>query len=356
MSVAGAVKPLQVAIAWKWFPFYAAASIGELPMADEAFQLRLYGTRSARPFDGLEDVAGRTIRWLPEGEDLTWEELGEPPPDLLILSGWKEKSFLSLARSTKRAGGRCVTMVDNRYRGDWRQRLGAAYYKALLARVFDGAWVPGASGTKLMQNFGLRNDRLWSGLYGADPARFKLGPALIERPKRFLYVGAFLKRKGLDLLLNAWPEFHKQFPDWEIQLIGNNDPDPRLRSLPGVRLEGFVQPKELPERLQGARCLLLPSYDENWGVVVHEAICCGCMVLVSSAVGSAPDLVNQMNGRIFESGNSDVLLEHMVAIANSDQQSLNQAFKANQKSRKNFGPDRWVDEFTCIVKTFANAN
>lgn len=342
----------RVAIAWKWFPFYAASSIGQLSKADSSFELKLYGTRSARPFKGLDQVAGLPIRWLPEGANLSWMELDERPPDLLISTGWQEKSFLSLARATKQAGGHCVTMVDNRWRGDWRQRIGAFYYRLFLGRVFDGAWVPGESGVRLMRSFGVRSQCLWTGLYGADTARFQLGPELSERPKRFLYVGAFLQRKGLHLLVDAWPKFHRDFPDWEIDLIGNNEPDPRLKVLKGVNIYGFVQPQELPQRLQAARCLILPSYDENWGVVVHEAISCGCCVLVSNAVGSAPDLVGQENGRIFEAGNSDDLFCKFVEIATMDACDLKKAYQENCKIRERFGPNRWSGEFHQIRKAF----
>lgn len=348
------LRPFRVAIAWKWLPFYAASSIGALPKQDPRYQLKLYGTRSARPFNNLEEVAGRSIHWLPENRELDWGDFAEDPPDLLILSGWKEKSFLSLAKAIKRHSGKCVVMVDNRWRGDWRQRLGVVYYRLYLSRLFDGAWVPGESGKRFLKSLGVKDDRLWEGLYGADPTRFLPTSTLRERPKRFLYVGAFLKRKGIELFLEAWPIFYKQFPDWELELVGNNEPDLRLRELDGVVLNGFVQPERLPGRLQNARCLLLPSFDENWGVVVHEAICCGCGVIVSSAVGSAADLVGEYNGRIFKSASSGDLLKKMVDFASLQPDELDKVYDENLQVREKFGPKRWAQEFLNIIETFSN--
>jgi glycosyltransferase involved in cell wall biosynthesis len=58
-----------------------------------------------------------------------------------------------------------------------------------------------------------------------------------------------------------------------------------------VRLLGFVNQGMLPAVYRSADVMVLPSEYEPFGVVVNEAMCCGCPVIASDRVGSARDLV-----------------------------------------------------------------
>ena len=43
-----------------------------------------------------------------------------------------------------------------------------------------------------------------------------------------------------------------------------------------------------------SKCLILPSLEENWGVVVHESSCCGCLLILSNKVGAREEFLNKM--------------------------------------------------------------
>jgi glycosyltransferase involved in cell wall biosynthesis len=58
-----------------------------------------------------------------------------------------------------------------------------------------------------------------------------------------------------------------------------------------VRFLGFVNQSQLPELYTSADVMVLPSNYEPFAVVVNEAMCCGCPVVVSAQVGAARDLV-----------------------------------------------------------------
>ena len=58
-----------------------------------------------------------------------------------------------------------------------------------------------------------------------------------------------------------------------------------------VRLLGFVNQSQLPAVYSAADLMVLPSEYEPFAVVVNEAMCCGCPVMVSDRVGAARDLV-----------------------------------------------------------------
>jgi len=58
-----------------------------------------------------------------------------------------------------------------------------------------------------------------------------------------------------------------------------------------VRLLGFVNQSQLPAVYTASDLLVLPTEYEPFGVVVNEAMCCGCVPVASDGCGSACDLV-----------------------------------------------------------------
>jgi glycosyltransferase involved in cell wall biosynthesis len=70
-----------------------------------------------------------------------------------------------------------------------------------------------------------------------------------------------------------------------------------------VRFLGFVNQTALPEVYRSADLFVLPSDYEPFGVVVNEAMLCGCPVIVSDRVGARFDLVREgQTGFVFPVG------------------------------------------------------
>src|SRR5207245_1340375 len=87
-----------------------------------------------------------------------------------------------------------------------------------------------------------------------------------------------------------------------------------VEAAPGVRLAGFLQRDELIELLALAELTVVPSRVEPWGVVVNEALACGCPVVVSEAVGAGRDLVEDgVDGRFFPAGDVRALADALTA-------------------------------------------
>jgi glycosyltransferase involved in cell wall biosynthesis len=62
-----------------------------------------------------------------------------------------------------------------------------------------------------------------------------------------------------------------------------------------VRFLGFVNQSQLPAIYASSDVMVLPSNYEPFGVVVNEAMCCGCPVIASDRVGAARDLIAPIN-------------------------------------------------------------
>jgi glycosyltransferase involved in cell wall biosynthesis len=75
-----------------------------------------------------------------------------------------------------------------------------------------------------------------------------------------------------------------------------------------VRMLGFVNQSQLPAVYTAADLLVLPSEFEPFGVVVNEAMCCGCVPVASDGCGAARDLVAPVYADlVFPRGDIDAL-------------------------------------------------
>jgi glycosyltransferase involved in cell wall biosynthesis len=82
-----------------------------------------------------------------------------------------------------------------------------------------------------------------------------------------------------------------------------------------VHFSPFAQIDTVPAYFALATAFVLASYKEEWGLVVNEAMACGCPVLVSRSVGSAPDLVRDgVTGYSFSPTNQVELVTCMAKV------------------------------------------
>ncbi len=84
-----------------------------------------------------------------------------------------------------------------------------------------------------------------------------------------------------------------------------------------VKFLGFVNQTQLPAIYTAADIMVLPSSYDAFGVVVNEAMLCGCPVAVSDSVGAGRDLVEQgRTGFVFPCGDIDALTEVLQQAIN----------------------------------------
>jgi glycosyltransferase involved in cell wall biosynthesis len=87
----------------------------------------------------------------------------------------------------------------------------------------------------------------------------------------------------------------------------------------GVEFAGFLGPEGVAKRLAGGLALVLPSTEEQWGLVVNEAVALGLPILCSDNVGARDTLVRTgLNGFVFEPGN-DEGLAHLMHLVSEDE-------------------------------------
>lgn len=134
-----------------------------------------------------------------------------------------------------------------------------------------------------------------------------------------LYIGQFIERKGVDLLLKAVGDLMPTYPDFSLALIGTGEKEGEARAAASafpdrIRFEGVMPAEQIRRRLNQAHALILPSRFDGWGVVVNEALSVGVPVIVSDRCGAADLIETGQNGYVFATGSADALRESLEAF------------------------------------------
>ncbi|MBX9761227.1 MAG: glycosyltransferase family 4 protein [Beijerinckiaceae bacterium] len=308
------------------------------------------GTQPYVPVEGMESALGQPITWVDPARPVTWAQLGLDAPKLFIQSGWRYPAISALGRDARAHGARVVGLTDINWRGDFRQTvLGPLGFRLLHRARFDAMVVAGAQGRRVMRLFGMPDERIREGVYGADPALFTPGPPLAQRDRTFLFVGRFEPQKNVLGLVEAFQRFARTRPGWTLRLCGSGSQRGLIPNHPAIIVEDFVQPQDLPGRYHQARFFVLPSVHEPWGLVVHEAALSGCALLLSDAVGSGDDLATPANALRFRAGDVDALAAALEAAAAADERWLDGAHAQSLRLSSRFGPSRFADEIALLA-------
>ncbi len=141
----------------------------------------------------------------------------------------------------------------------------------------------------------------------------------------FLYVGSLIPRKGVMELLNAWKSFEAGISRDKATLLlagdgrqrGELDCFVRENRLQGVRFAGSVDYDSLPLYYKVADAFVIATLEDNWSLVVPEAMACGLPILSSKYNGCFPELVRPGNGWVFDPHDATDLastLNHCLSI------------------------------------------
>jgi glycosyltransferase involved in cell wall biosynthesis len=107
--------------------------------------------------------------------------------------------------------------------------------------------------------------------------------------RTLLFLGRVHPIKGLDMLLPAWKAVQDRFPGWRVVIAGP-DHDGYLSkmeqlaarlSLKRIEFVGALKGKDKWEAYRTADIYVLPSYSENFGMAVAEALAAGVPAIVS---------------------------------------------------------------------------
>jgi glycosyltransferase involved in cell wall biosynthesis len=264
-------------------------------------------------------------------------------PSLIVLSGWMDKGYMSVAKECRSRGTPVVAAIDDQWYGTIRQRIAALVATTgYFSRFYSHAWVAGPYQFEYVRRLGFEKKNILFDLYSADLDLFNqvyltsIAKKKIHYPHRFLFVGRFEPTKGLDILLKAWHEMGEKRGGWELHLIGNGTLRTLFKDAVDVVIRDFMQPELLAEELANVGCVVIPSKCEPWGVVTHEFTAAGIPLVISDIVGAAPTfLISGLNGYAFNVNDYKALATQMCKITSmSDRELIAMSFNSKMLSTR----------------------
>jgi glycosyltransferase involved in cell wall biosynthesis len=203
--------------------------------------------------------------------------------------------------------------------------------------------------------------------------------------KKLLFVGRVSPEKGVHVLLEAFEQVVKQFPNVRLDIVGGigtlpkefiialSDDDPKVANLisfytadpvTGETLSyyeqlqkilspkaakkitfcGSVSHKKLDKYYQNADVYINSSLSEALGMPILEAMA-GSLPVVGSRIGGIPEaILNEKTGFVFESGDSEALANNLLRLLKDDNLRRVMGEAGHQRAIALFSWDRIVEK------------
>lgn len=348
---------IHIAIAWMGLPYYAARVIGEAVRRHPSWQFTIISSRDSTPERDLSSVVGKEVIWVDAGKPLSWRQLSISPPDLLVFTSWAHVAFQMLAiEARNRRGTVVVSMVDNYLRYTLKQLVGFFYFRFFLRELYSAMWVPGEYSMRFMRFLGMRDDLVYSGLYAADNQVFRVPDAEMSLRSGVVFVGQLIERKGVRNLAAVASQFEQRGTRLNLKLFGDGPLKEELVSR-GLDVGSFLGPAELAVVYNSADALILPSYIDHWGVVVHEAALCGCLLLVTRQCGCVHELVEDgVNGYVMKESSPAEILLALNWLRTRGPAEIERGRAESRRRAATISPEKWADTLDKIVDRFVLPN
>jgi 1,2-diacylglycerol 3-alpha-glucosyltransferase len=261
--------------------------------------------------------------------------LNEINPAVVMYHGLLEPGFRTMAIWSKLKQVHGIlhfdSWYDNRSRLSWKQYLKGNIYKFFYKYAF----VAGKNSKDYLISMGYPEQNIVVGCdvvdnhYFTEKSNNLINQATMrdreELPENyFLAVARYSPEKDHRTLLEAYRKYLDQGSDWKLVLIGEGPLKEQIRDqINSLNLgdqviqKGWISYATIPIYYTYARCLILPSSSEPWGLVANEAAACGLPLILSNKCGCVPELcIPGLNGFVFESGDAEKLSKCMSKMSN----------------------------------------
>jgi len=242
-------------------------------------------------------------------------------PNCILMCSWAFPHFMRLAREMRRRGVYVVAAIDNQWRGTLKQHVGVLSSSWFLKSTIDTFLVAGDRQAYFARKLGFED--VLHGYYAADTSQFSTTvPVPLRRPS-FLFVGRLDPEKNIRQLVRAYNLYRQQDHDpWPLVVAGAGPLASLLSGVRGVEVLGFVQPCELARVMKKARCLIMPSVFEPWGVAIHEGAAAGLPIIATYECGATTAFLRDGVNGFIVSPRAESIAAAMVRLARSSEEEL----------------------------------
>ena len=243
----------------------------------------------------------------------------------------------------------------------WRQNLRRWITRRITAFVANGT----LSKRYLVEALGADPSRVFEGGMGPElPPPHLARSTPRERPAgaplRFLLVGRLVKLKGVATLLRAAAALRRHGGEsvpFEVHVLGDGPERPALERLTQelgiasqVTFLGAVPASAVWDSYADADVFVLPTFQDNWPLVVPEAMFMAMPILLSRDSGSTVDLIREgENGFAFDPADHDQLAALMETYLR-DPEAVRRHGTRGREMADRYTPQRVADSYVAALR------
>ena len=171
----------------------------------------------------------------------------------------------------------------------------------------------------------------------------------------YLYVGRIIKIKGVNYLLESWNKHIEKFPEDKLLIAGNGPLLEEYRKKypnNSIIYTDYIDYSEIYKYYAISDVFIIPTLEDNWSLVVPEAMACGLPIACSIYNGCYPELVKEnFNGRTFDPLNNNDIIE---TLAYFHKQDLVVMGKRSIEIEKEFSPEKTAHNIINAINIISN--
>lgn len=235
-------------------------------------------------------------------------------------------------------------------------------HRRLTDKFIKGYLVNGSETKKYLESIGIKSEKIYIGGMSADSSGLQAGLKSmkheeIEMLQRklgisvrgvvYLFVGKITYRKGIALLLKVWRIHVNKYPYDKLIVVGSGSEYENLSikyRMESVVFTGGVPYNIIYKYYSVADVFILPTVEDNWSLVIPEAMACGLPVATSIYNGCYPELIKEgENGCVFNPFDDNSMLR---ALSYFHKVNLKAQGEASKCIEKNFDTEH------CALRVF----
>ena len=188
-----------------------------------------------------------------------------------------------------------------------------------------------------------------------DPLPFQIDAKSDLHAKRIITIGRYAYQKGYDMLLRAWAEIEKKYPDWQLAIYGMGDQDSLRNQIRELGLDadrcllnGPVN--DVIKEYQNSSVFVLPSRFEGFGLVIIEAMSCGVPVVAFNCPMGPDEIISDgEDGFLVPVGDIRALAEKLQTLMQNQELRMKfseTAYRNSGRYRIDKISNQWIQLFT----------
>lgn len=295
-----------------------------------------------------------------------WDFLDKNKPDV-VWSSYSTLHGLYASFWAKKNGAKFIfSTVTNKF--DSKRNFAVDFFKGLLLRCFDGAFVGGKLSLEYLIDLKFDPAKTAVGSNYADndnfarsveSAKCSLGSSGKLSDGYLLYVGRLLELKNLTRVIDAYKILTERGVSLRPFYIVGDGPyrtefEKQVRDLglyDLIFLEGNKCLSNLHMYYANASAIILPSTYEPWGLVINEAMASGLPIIVSSKCGCSQDLVRiGRNGWRFDAYDFNEMVKVLEEYNNTSIEQLSAMGEESRQIIEEYSPENFAKKGLALIE------